>query len=287
LHEAFPEVTRSRFQQWIEAGCVSVSGYRSPLKPSFLVRAGQQITVTPPAPRTTTIEPREVPFRVIFEDADIIVIHKPPGYAVHPGVEDTSLTIVSGLLYRWQDLPGHRIRPGIVHRLDKATEGVLVVARTEFALAHLSQQFHDRTVEKEYFAWVMGAPPPTGTIAAPIGRRRGDDLRMCIRGDGRMATTHYQVEKAVNSRAGRKFSALNLTIETGRTHQIRVHLAHIGCPVIGDPLYSRTYRRFEKYGMMLLAKRLAFDHPRRKERLSFSVDLPARMLKFAAECSDL
>ncbi|MBE7440215.1 MAG: RluA family pseudouridine synthase [Spirochaetales bacterium] len=287
LHEIFPDVTRSRFQHWIEAGCVSITGQQPPLKPSFVVKAGQQITVVPPAPRATLIEPQEVPFSVLYEDAELIVIHKPAGYAVHPGPEDASVTIASGLLHRWRDLPGHRVRPGIVHRLDKATEGVLLVARTEFALSHLSRQFHDRTVEKEYFAWVMGAPSASGTIAAPIGRRRGDDLRMSIRGDGRQAITHYAVTRAVNSRTGRKFSALKLTIETGRTHQIRVHLAHLGCPVVGDPLYSRTYRRFEKYGMMLLARRLSFDHPRSQERLSFSIDFPERFQRFALECSEL
>ncbi len=281
--------SRSAIQKWIRNGDLKLikDGESLNIKPNHRLREGETFQLIPPEPEEISAVPTDLGLNVLLDDPDFAVIHKPAGIAVHPGIGDTSTTIVNGILYLWENLsPGSdKTRPGIVHRLDKPTEGILVVAKTEFAHRKLVKQFQDRTVEKEYAAWLLSAPSEgEGTIDLPVRRHPHDRTRMRIDATGRNAVTHYKITKLIKSRKGRKYAFAEIRIETGRTHQIRVHFAHSGSPVVGDSLYSKSAKEFEKFGLLLFARRLKFNHPRTGEPLEFELPLPERFLEFERKC---
>ncbi len=231
-----PDISRSRLQHWIAAGCVCVNN-AVVCSAKKTVHPDDAIVITPPAIIPTTLTPENIPLDILFEDDAIIVINKPAGLAVHPGAGRREGTLVHALLARPHGLSsiGGVERPGIVHRLDIGTSGVMIVAKTDAAHAKLSQQFQDRLVKKNYLALCYGAPADTGTIDVPIGRHPTDRKKMSTRArHARAAVTHWRVQE----RFARTLSLLDVTIETGRTHQIRVHLTAQKFPLVGDRVYG-------------------------------------------------
>lgn len=277
LAAQMPACSRARIQAWIADGAVTRGG--APAKAGTRVRAGDEVRVVVPPTVPATPQPEALELDIVFEDADVLVLNKPPGLVVHPALGHTGGTLVNGLLFHCADLGGIGgvERPGIVHRLDKDTSGLMVVAKHDAAMAALVCQFQAGRVEKEYLALTHGRPPPTGTIDAAIGRHPRDRKRMAVvpRG-GKAARSHYRVRALLGPVA-----LVAVTLVTGRTHQIRVHLAHLGYPVVGDPTYGdrRKDQAVPKCParQMLHAARLAFDHPRDGRRLVFERPPPADM----------
>ena len=261
-------LTRSRLRQLISEGQVVVNG--GAVKPAHRVRSGDRVVVTVPKPRPSGVEAQDIPLTVVYQDAELVVIDKPAGLSVHPGPGHPDCTLVNGLLALCPDIQGigGEIRPGIVHRLDKDTSGLLMVAKTQDAHVHLSQQIKERAVEKEYLALVEGTPSPgTGTVDVPIGRDSRRRTRMAVSPGGRESRTGYRLLE----RAG-AYSLLELQLHTGRTHQARVHMAWLGHPLLGDAVYGRRSPLLARH--FLHAHRLAFSHPATEEPLEFRSPLP-------------
>jgi 23S rRNA pseudouridine1911/1915/1917 synthase len=271
------DVSRSVATVVIQAGGVTVDG-REAMNGKVRLAAGQQIAVDPsaiPVPGPPGPD-SEVRFDVVHADDDVIVVDKPAGLVVHPGAGNTDGTLVNGLLARFPDLAGvgEPERPGIVHRLDAGSSGLLVVARTQDAADHLIGQFADHLATRVYVALVWGHPDaPHGVIDAPIGRSRRDPLRMAVVADGRFARTEYRVTDRFDRPAD--LSLLECRLETGRTHQIRVHLSSINHPLVGDPVYGQGRPRLQLDRPFLHAAELAFDHPATGGRVTFRSELPA------------
>ena len=235
LGELFPEFSRSFLARLIESGSVRV-GARTIIKPSHRLEEGQRIELDVPPAAPSTVEAQDLPLNVIFEDENLVVIDKPAGLVVHPAAGHADQTLVNALLFRIKDLSGigGEIRPGIVHRLDKDTSGVMVIAKNDETHRALTTAWNSDKVRKEYLALVYGTPKESrGTIDAPIGRDPRDRKRMAVVPTGRRAITDYEVVERL-----RHASLVRCSLRTGRTHQIRVHLKHIGHPIIGDPVYS-------------------------------------------------
>jgi len=283
LARRLPALSRARIQSLIGAGHVRLDG--APSRPAARVRPGQSALVTVPDATPAVPQPEPIPLRVVHEDASLLVVDKPAGLVVHPGAGTPSGTLVNALLARVADLSGIGgvLRPGIVHRLDRGTSGLIVVAKDDESHRALARQFAGRTVEKEYLALVLGSPPrASGEISRPIGRDPVHRKKMSTRGPrGREARTTWTLEERLDGAA-----LLRVRIHTGRTHQVRVHLASIGHPVAGDPLYggtrtpaSRRAAAREALASLrrpaLHAARLAFAHPASGERLAFEAPLPA------------
>ncbi len=282
------DVSRSQVRRWIDEGRVRVGD--APARASLRVRAGDRIHAEPPEPLPCTVEPEPIPLAVLHEDEDLIVIDKPSGLVVHPAPGHPGGTLVNALLHHCGDLAGVGgvTRPGIVHRLDQGTSGVMVAAKNDAAHRSLAEQFHDHTIEREYRALVRGLPgSDSGRIERAIGRHRRDRKRMSVHVEiGRDATTRWRVLRRY-PRSERSW--LSIHPETGRTHQIRVHLASIGLPIAGDPVYGRA-RRAGGAGAdaglerpALHAALLGFRHPRSGERLRFSAPLPSDLEALLAE----
>lgn len=282
LAEHLPELSRAQIQALIKEGNVTVDG--KPAKSGHKPRGGEVIRVTLPDVITYTVEAENIPLNVIYEDADLAVIDKPAGLVVHPGAGNPTGTLVNALLGRYPDMQQmaaaledeeddeNLTRVGIVHRLDKDTSGLIVVARHTDALTALMTQFRDRTVEKMYLAVTERTPKTlTGTIDAPIGRDPQQRQRMNVIARGRAAVTDFTV---LDSQFKNGQALVQCKPHTGRTHQIRVHLAFIGCPIVGDTVYGsrRKYPDFNRH--FLHAAGLTFDHPRTGKRLSFESPLP-------------
>ena len=262
-------LTRSRLRQLIDSGDVLVNG--AAVKPAHRVRPGDRVLVSVPPPRPAVAVPQDIPLTVVHQDADLVVIDKPAGLAAHPGPGHPDQTLVNGLLALCPDIQGigGEIRPGIVHRLDKDTSGLMIAAKTEAAHHNLSRQIKDRAVEKGYLALVEGAPSPeSGAIDVPIGRDPRRRTRMAVTAGGRESRTGYRLLE----RAGR-YSLLELRLHTGRTHQARVHLAWLGHPLLGDAVYGRRSPLLARH--FLHAHRLAFAHPATGRRLEFRSPLPS------------
>ncbi len=279
--------SRSQIQSWIRSGDVLLNGTRS--KTGQLLRPGDQVVVTEPSRPPDLPEPEPIPLQVLYEDDDLAVIDKPAGMVCHAGAGRGSGTLVNAILHRWGRVEAaDPTRPGIVHRLDKQTSGVMVVARTESAARSLSRQFKDREVRKEYLALVYGQViPPEGTVDSPLGRDPVDRKKISVRArKRRSAVTRYRVIGCYGP-----CSLLSVRPETGRTHQIRVHLASLRHPVVGDAVYGGG-RSFPKelqpfvssLGRFFLhAHRLQFRHPRTGADLEFSSPLPVELADFLEE----
>ena len=274
-----PELSRTQVQALIKASYVTLDGKRA--KAGIKLKGGESITISLPETETPILQPESIDLNILYEDEQIAVIDKKAGMVVHPGVGNTRGTLVNALLARYpeintmRDAPEAEGRMGIVHRLDKGTSGVMVVARQLRALNHLMRQFQERTVEKTYLAWLERTPKtPTGRIEAPIGRDPKQRKRMGVQRDGKPAITEYEVLDE-NFRDRQALVKLNLL--TGRTHQIRVHMAFIGCPVVGDSVYGFRKQRTKLKRQFLHAVELRFDHPMSGERLHFESPLPPEL----------
>jgi 23S rRNA pseudouridine1911/1915/1917 synthase len=271
------DVSRSDASAVIAAGGVRVDGQPAQSGKVRLVE-GQRVEVDPgavPVARLPQPDP-DVVFDVVYEDADVIVVDKPAGLVVHPGAGNPDGTLVNGLLARYPEIEavGEVDRPGLVHRLDAGSSGLLVVARTQAAADTLIEQFVSHGATRRYVALVWGHPDaPHGVIDAPIGRSRRDPLRMAVVADGRWARTEYQVLDRFDRPA--ELALLECRLETGRTHQIRVHLGSIGHPLVGDPVYGQRRPRLQLERPFLHAVELAFDHPRTGERVTYHSELAA------------
>jgi 23S rRNA pseudouridine1911/1915/1917 synthase len=286
LAKQLPDLSRSRIQSLIKAGRITVEG--KPARPHGKLLKGMEIEIDiPPARPPADLIAEDIPLEIIYEDSDIVVVNKPAGLVVHPAAGHASGTLVNALLHHCRDLPGigGEIRPGLVHRLDRDTTGVLVVAKSETSMKRLANQFKKRRVHKEYVAVVDGVPrPSSGRIETLIGRSAHDRKKMSTKpaSGGRLAATRYEVVESFGS-----CSLVRLVIETGRTHQIRVHMAHIGHAVTGDAQYGRKRRAGldddAPTRQMLHAERLSFTHPTRGHRVEFVAPLPDDMRRLLAK----
>jgi 23S rRNA pseudouridine1911/1915/1917 synthase len=270
LARGLPKFSRSRLQTLIRSQNVKLNG--APARPRDLVRAGDRIEVIEPPPEKIDNRPEPIPLEVLYEDEDLILINKPAGMVVHPGAGQREHTLVNALLHHFPKLSGigGKERPGIVHRLDKDTSGCLVVAKTDEAHRGLSRQFADRTVEKIYLALVAGRLRKTaGTIEEKVARHPVHRQRMSVSSHrGRTAKTEYRVLNG-----SEKMSLIECVLHSGRTHQVRVHLHHLGHPVLGDKVYGGKYAtNFSR--QMLHAWKLGFQHPRTGEGMRFKAPLP-------------
>ena len=281
LARLFPQYSRNRLQAWLKSGHILVDGEQ--LEASAKATGGETIGIAPP-PAVDVAAPRaqRMALAIVFEDADLIVIDKPVGLVVHPGAGNPDHTLLNGLLAHAPSL--RKVpRAGIVHRLDRDTSGLLVVAKNLTAQAQLAAQLAARTVKRSYLALVHGAPPAQGTIDAPIGRDPRARTRMAVSAGGREARTSYKVIERFGSGARSGFSLLECRLETGRTHQIRVHLQHIRCPIVGDTVYRRGAGRGVEFGRQALhAAALELSHPRSGKHMSWSASLPTDMKKLIA-----
>ena len=272
LHRQMPSQSRSRVQQWIKAGRVRVNGAAS--KSAYALRGGEVVEVEPAAPPPLRATAEDLPIEILYQDADVIALNKPAGMTVHPGAGRPSGTLVNALLHHFAALSGvsGEERPGIVHRIDKDTSGVLLVARHDTAHRKLAAQFAGRQVGKVYLALVEGrVKQDSGRIEKPISRDPVRRVRMTARlAAGRAAMTEYKV-----LRRYKEFTFLEVRIGTGRTHQIRVHLASIGHPVAGDRLYGARAADFGRF--FLHAHRIAFHHPSSGERVRVEAPLPPEL----------
>jgi len=272
LRERLPQYSRARLQDWIEQGRVLVNG--SPEKRSFLLKGSERIDVEPAELPPLRATPEDLPLEVLYEDDDVIAINKPAGMVVHTGAGQNSGTLVNAVLHRFGKLStvGGDLRPGIVHRLDRFTSGVILIARNDAAHRHLAAQFASRQVEKIYLALVHGrVKNDEGRITTPIARDPIHRTRMTARlAHGRQAITSYQVLKRFEG-----FTFLEVKIGTGRTHQIRVHLASIGHPVAGDKLYGAPAGTLGRY--FLHAHQITFTSPSSGERITVTAPLPPEL----------
>lgn len=301
LANQISDVSRARVQQLLAEGKALVNG--ATMKPSFKLRGGEEITILGDAqPPPLRAIPEDIPLDIVYQDADLAVVHKPAGMMVHAGAgattdEHNRGTLVNALLHRFRKLSevGGELRPGIVHRLDKETSGLIVVAKNDVAHRKLAQQFAKREIKKRYTALVHGWPAKDrGTINSPIARDAVRRIRMTTKGSGgRSALSHYEVRERIASPYG-KLALVDVRIETGRTHQIRVHMSSIGHPVVGDALYGApkdlkrgnvkappglpAVLRLERN--FLHAAAVEFHHPNTGERLAFEAPLPQELMAF-------
>lgn len=270
LAEVFNGKSRSYIQGLIEKENIKVNG--KSIKSNYKVKENDEILIVMPEALELEVEPEDIPLDILYEDNDVIVINKPQGMVVHPAPGNYTKTLVNALLYHCKDLSTINgvIRPGIVHRIDKDTTGVLVVAKNDESHNFLSKQLQTHSMKREYIALVEGRlKEDKGTINKPIGRNKKDRLKMGIVEDGKRAVTHYEVlERYKNT------TLIKCVLETGRTHQIRVHMASIGHPLVGDEVYGFKKQRFKLKGQVLHAKTLGFIHPKTKEYMEFTTNLP-------------
>ncbi|QBK25569.1 RluA family pseudouridine synthase [Ureibacillus thermophilus] len=267
IHEDW---SRTQIAGWIEEGLVMVNGKE--VKAKYKVKEGDVVEIEVPEPEELEVIPENLDLDIVYEDEDVIVVNKPKGMVVHPAPGHMTGTLVNGLMYHCKDLSGINgvLRPGIVHRIDKDTSGLLMVAKNDMAHNGLVEQLVNKTVTRKYTALVHGhIPHNKGTIDAPIGRDPKDRQKQAVVDNGKEAITHFQVLE----RFGGKYTLLECKLETGRTHQIRVHMKYIGYPLVGDPKYGPK-KTIDFGGQALHAGVLGFIHPRTKEYLEFEVPLP-------------
>ena len=296
LTSRMEKTSRTRIQNAANAGNILVNNVS--VKPNYKVKPGDIVQIVLPAPpREIELIPENIPINIVYEDDDVLVVNKKPGMVVHPAYGNYTGTLVNALMYHFRDLPlfsTGELRPGLVHRIDKNTSGILVVAKNELALNRLSRQFFERTTDRRYQALVWGVPdPPEGTITGHVGRNIRDRKIMQVfedGSDGKPAITHYKILENFNY-----VSLVECKLETGRTHQIRVHFSHIKHPLFNDEEYGgekilrgTTFSKYQQFirncftilpRQALHAKSLSFDHPVTGKRLSFDSELPDDMKK--------
>ncbi|MCC6210367.1 MAG: RluA family pseudouridine synthase [Burkholderiales bacterium] len=281
LAKMFPQYSRSRLQAWLDSGHLLVDGEHA--ERSARATGGERIELRVPAAADGACPPAQaLPLKIVFEDADLIVIDKPAGLVVHPGAGNPDRTLLNALLAH---APGLRRVPraGIVHRLDKDTTGLLVVAKNLAAQAHLAAQLAARSVRRTYLVLVHGQPSEAGAIDAPVGRDTRARTRMTVTRRGRPALTRYRLLERFGAGGRSGFALLECRLETGRTHQIRVHLQHLRHPVVGDPVYRRGAGAGPAFPRQALhAAALALVHPRTGRRRAWKAPLPADMRKLLA-----
>lgn len=298
LQERIMNATRSKIQSGIQAGAITVGG--KVVKPNYKVRPNDEIIVLLPKPQqwSDQLVPEDIPLDIRYEDDDVLVLFKPAGIVVHPGINNSSGTLVNGLAHYFLNAPipskdGSGVdRMGLVHRIDKNTSGLLVIGKNEYALSHLSKQFYHHTIDREYIALVWGEPEPNaGTIETYIGRSEVNRTKYRVWDEeekGKWAVTHYEVIQPMYY-----VSLVKCTLETGRTHQIRVHMAHLNSPLFSDEKYGgdkiikgtvfNKYKQFVENAFKICkrqalhARLLAFDHPRTGERMQFEAEMPEDM----------
>ncbi len=270
LKELFPDLSREKVKEIIESGKVSVDG-KTVTKPSFRVKVNSTIKVEELEPFRDILKPYDLHIDILYEDESIIVVDKPAGLAVHPAPSIKDPTLVNALISKTELAPVNNVRPGIVHRLDKDTSGLMVLAKTFQSYNNLVKQMQERKVHKEYIAVVHGKVK-SGSISLPIGRSPSDRTKMKVLPSGRMAITHYESLEVIGD-----YSVVRVRIETGRTHQIRVHLAYIGHPVVGDKVYGIEEKEKLINRQALHSSRLSFLHPITGKALDFHSPLPRDM----------
>ena len=266
------ELSRSGVQKMMECGAVTIAS--KPVSKNYKVRLGDKISVVIPKPRELELEPENIELDIRYEDSDLLVVNKPKGMVVHPAAGHYDKTLVNALLYHCKgSLSGINgvIRPGIVHRIDKDTSGLLIVAKNDFAHINLAEQIKAHSFEREYQTVVYGGfKTDCGTVDAPIGRHSVDRKKMCVtEKNSKNAVTHYEVVERYKG-----FTQLRVHLETGRTHQIRVHMAYIGHPVAGDPVYGPKKVITELCGQCLHAGLIGFRHPRTGKHIEVTSELP-------------
>lgn len=271
LTQEIDQLTRSYIQKLLTQGGVLVNGNK--VKASYKVQVGDEVILEQPEPVELTVEPENIPLDIYYEDEHVIVVNKPRGMVVHPAEGNFSGTLVNALLHHCRDLSGINgvMRPGIVHRIDKDTTGLLVVAKNDGAHLSLAQQLKEHTVTRRYLALVLGnLNMDEGTINAPIGRDPRDRQRMAVTDkNSKSAMTHFSVKNRF-----RQYTLVECRLETGRTHQIRVHMAFIKHPVVGDPKYGGKNKNINIDGQLLHAAILGFMHPKTREYMQFEAPLP-------------
>ncbi|MFY9323430.1 MAG: RluA family pseudouridine synthase [Syntrophomonadaceae bacterium] len=270
LADMMAELSRTAIKELITSGQVWVDGQIR--KPSYRLKEGEEVLIDLPEARPVSIEPQNLPLEIIYQDQDIAVVNKPKGMVVHPAHGNWDQTMVNALLYHIKDLSGinGQLRPGIVHRLDKDTSGVMVVAKHDQAHRSLAEQIKEHSMKREYQALVHGIIKENlGTIEAPIGRSRTDRKKMAVTKDGKPAISRYRVLERFHN-----YSLVQVSLLTGRTHQIRVHFSYIKHPVVGDPVYGPAKQHLELDSQALHACILGFRHPRTDEYMEFSSPLP-------------
>lgn len=264
-------ISREAIQRMVKTGKILVNGKQE--KASYKTTVGDVITLEEEIPEEVELKPQEMPLDIIYEDEDMLVINKEKGIVVHPGNGNPDGTLANAVMAKCKGSLsgiGGKIRPGIVHRIDKDTSGLIIVAKNDTAHLNLSKQIQDRKVKKTYIALVRGVIKENeATINMPIGRSSKDRKKMAVTKDGKEAITHFKVLKRYNG-----FTLLEVKIETGRTHQIRVHLSEIGYPVVGDEVYSNGKNPFGVKGQMLHAEKLELKHPRTGKDLTFEAPVP-------------
>lgn len=273
LGHHFKQFSRSQIQRWIEDGHVKVND--QPVKSKYKLAVGDVVTIEPEKPKKIDLVPENIPLDIVYEDDDVIVVNKPQGMVVHPAPGHPDHTLVNALLYHspLSTINGE-FRPGIVHRIDKDTSGLLMVAKNDMAHRSLAAQLKAKTNEREYVALVHGViNEDQGTIDAPLGRSPKDRKKQAVVADGRHAVTHFKVLKRYQH-----YTLVSCRLETGRTHQIRVHMKYIGHPLAGDPLYGPR-KTLPGNGQYLHARLLGFKHPRTGKQLTFTAPLPSYFQK--------
>lgn len=265
------ELSRSYAAGLAGKGAVTLSD-GTQLDKNYKLKGGEQLTLCLPEPEALTLVPEDIPLNIVYEDVDLLVVNKPQGMVVHPAAGNYTGTLVNALLHHCGDslsAINGVVRPGIVHRIDKDTSGLLVVAKNNAAHLKLSEQIKARKAVRRYYALLNGCLKADGTVDKPIGRHPADRKKMAVVRGGREAVTHYRV---LEQFAG--YTLAECILETGRTHQIRVHMASIGHSVVGDPVYGIKKEKFKLEGQLLHAKTIGFVHPRTGEYIEFSSDLP-------------
>lgn len=277
LSDVLMEMSRSFIQKLIEKGTVKINGEIVRIK-KYKVKENDEIEIEVPAPERLKIEAENIPIEIVYEDDDLLVVNKPQGMVVHPAPGNYNGTLVNSIMYHCKNLSSINgvIRPGIVHRIDKDTSGLLIVAKNDKAHRSLAQQFKEHSINRKYIALVYGnIKEEKGTIQGPIGRHPNNRLKMAVvERNGKDAITHFSVLKRF-----RGYTLIEAKLETGRTHQIRVHMTHINYPLVGDPVYGQKKEKFNLKGQMLHAKTLGFMHPTKGIFMEFQADLPDHFIK--------
>lgn len=270
ISEKVPEISRSFAAKLLEEGRVLANGEK--IGKNYKVKEGDILNIDMPEPEVADVLPENIPLDIVYEDDDLLVVNKPQGMVVHPAPGNYSGTLVNALMYHCKDnlsAINGTIRPGIVHRIDKDTSGLLVVAKNNDAHISLTAQLKEKKAVRKYYALVNGTVKENGTVNKPIGRNPSDRKKMAVVAGGREAVTHFNVLRNYD-----RYTLLECILETGRTHQIRVHMASVGHSIVGDKTYGKTKEEFKLNGQLLHAKTICFNHPSKGIYMEFSSELP-------------